>query len=231
MNTPTSATSAATRKKNSRHLWNASRIAHPAITVAIASPGMYATRETSLVITSSAGVRCAATARTAWSSSVSGQWCTRTCVVRNPRPIISAVSITHETNTPVTALAPTIQEDIHRHKRVTTLKGYDFPAAIARLNAEEAKPRSKAEIVALLKSEGDRFAGWLESLTPEFLAETFTDPTGQHERTRFESLLGPKEHEMHHRGQLMLIERLLGIVPHLTRLREERVAQHVKNLS
>jgi uncharacterized damage-inducible protein DinB len=129
------------------------------------------------------------------------------------------------------ALAPTIQEDMHRHKRVTTLKGYDFPAAIGRLNAEEAKPRSKAEIVALLKSEGDRFAGWLESLTPEFLAETFTDPTGQHERTRFESLLGPKEHEMHHRGQLMLIERLLGIVPHLTRLREERVAQHVKNLS
>jgi uncharacterized damage-inducible protein DinB len=31
-----------------------------------------------------------------------------------------------------------------------------------------------------------------------------------------------KEHEMHHRGQLMLIERLLGVVPHLTRQREER---------
>jgi len=27
-------------------------------------------------------------------------------------------------------------------------------------------------------------------------------------------LLGTKEHEMHHRGQLMLIERLLGITPH-----------------
>jgi uncharacterized damage-inducible protein DinB len=26
-----------------------------------------------------------------------------------------------------------------------------------------------------------------------------------------------KEHEMHHRGQLMLIERIIGIVPHLTR--------------
>lgn len=127
------------------------------------------------------------------------------------------------------AIAPALQEDMHRHQRITTLKGYDFPAAIARLNVEEAKPRSKAEIIALLKSEGDRFAAWLESLTPEFLAETFTDPTGQHERTRFESLLGPKEHEMHHRGQLMLIERLLGIVPHLTRLREERAAQHAKD--
>jgi uncharacterized damage-inducible protein DinB len=117
---------------------------------------------------------------------------------------------------------------MHRHKRVTTLKGYDFPAAIGRLGAEEAKPRSKAEIVALLKSEGDRFAAWLESLTPEFLAETFTDPTGQNPKTRLENLLGPKEHEMHHRGQLMLIERLLGIVPHLTRQRQERVAQHAK---
>jgi uncharacterized damage-inducible protein DinB len=38
-------------------------------------------------------------------------------------------------------------------------------------------------------------------------------------------LLGAKEHEMHHRAQLMLIERQLGIVPHLTRQRNERIAQ------
>ena len=38
-------------------------------------------------------------------------------------------------------------------------------------------------------------------------------------------ILSVKEHEMHHRGQLMLIERLLGIVPHLTREREARMAQ------
>jgi uncharacterized damage-inducible protein DinB len=30
---------------------------------------------------------------------------------------------------------------------------------------------------------------------------------------------------MHHRGQLMLVQRLLGIVPHLTREREARMAQ------
>jgi uncharacterized damage-inducible protein DinB len=34
-----------------------------------------------------------------------------------------------------------------------------------------------------------------------------------------------KEHEMHHRGQLMMIERILGIVPHLTRQMEERMAR------
>jgi uncharacterized damage-inducible protein DinB len=37
-------------------------------------------------------------------------------------------------------------------------------------------------------------------------------------------LLSTKEHEMHHRSQLMLIERMLGIVPHLTRQMQERMA-------
>jgi uncharacterized damage-inducible protein DinB len=37
-------------------------------------------------------------------------------------------------------------------------------------------------------------------------------------------LLGVKEHEMHHRGQLMLIERMLGITPHLTREQQARMA-------
>lgn len=39
-------------------------------------------------------------------------------------------------------------------------------------------------------------------------------------KTRFEMLVGSKEHEMHHRAQLMVVERLLGIVPHLTRNRQ-----------
>ena len=59
----------------------------------------------------------------------------------------------------------------------------------------------------------------------EALAEGVTDPDGKTVRTRFERILGAKEHEMHHRGQLMLIERQLGIVPHLTRQFNERVAQ------
>ena len=42
------------------------------------------------------------------------------------------------------------------------------------------------------------------------------------DKTRFEMLLGVKEHEMHHRAQLFLIERMIGIVPHLTRARQER---------
>lgn len=126
------------------------------------------------------------------------------------------------------AISPTLYEEMHRHHRITTLKGYDFAAAVGRTRAEEEKPRSKAEIVALLKSEGDRYASWLESVSPEFLAETYTDPSGQHSHTRMESLMSPKEHEMHHRGQLMLVERILGIVPHLTRQREQRQQQTKK---
>jgi uncharacterized damage-inducible protein DinB len=43
-------------------------------------------------------------------------------------------------------------------------------------------------------------------------------------KSRFELLIAPKEHEMHHRGQLMVDERQLGIEPHLTRQMEEVIA-------
>ena len=123
------------------------------------------------------------------------------------------------------AFGPMVYEEMHREHRVTTLQGFNFPAAIGRSKALEDKPRSKAEIIDTLKSEGERFATWLESVSPEFLAETFTDHAGQHARSRLESLMSPKEHEMHHRGQLMLIERMIGVVPHLTRQRMARMQQ------
>ena len=122
------------------------------------------------------------------------------------------------------AIATRIWEEVHK-KRLTTLVGFDFFGMMDKFHAEEAKPRSKAEIVGLLRSEGEQFAAWLETLTPEILAETVTEPDGKTVKTRFERLLSAKEHEMHHRGQLMLIERQLGIVPHLTRQFQERVAQ------
>ena len=122
------------------------------------------------------------------------------------------------------AISTRIWEEVHK-KRLTSLADFDFLGTIDRFNAEESKPRTKAEIVALLRSEGGNFAAWLETLTPEVLAETVTEPDGKTSKSRFERLLGAKEHEMHHRGQLMLIERQLGIVPHLTRQFHERIAQ------
>jgi uncharacterized damage-inducible protein DinB len=44
------------------------------------------------------------------------------------------------------------------------------------------------------------------------------------QKSRFEMLIATKEHEIHHRGQLMVVERMLGITPHLTRQMEERIA-------
>ena len=65
----------------------------------------------------------------------------------------------------------------------------------------------------------------LESLSDDFLAEQFTQPAGPPPtKSRFEMIMAMKEHEMHHRGQLMLIERMLGITPHLTRQMQERFA-------
>jgi uncharacterized damage-inducible protein DinB len=92
--------------------------------------------------------------------------------------------------------------------------------------AEEAKPRTKAETIAFLKSEGDKFASYLEGLQEPFLAEQVTMPPGAQPATksRFEMLLGAKEHEMHHRAQLMTVQRMIGQVPHLTRQMQERMA-------
>ena len=126
------------------------------------------------------------------------------------------------------AFAPSLFEEMHREKKLKTLQGYDFPGFMARANAADKVKRTKAEIVASLKSDGERFAAWMDTLTPEFLAETYTDPMGQNPKTRFESLHSAKEHEMHHRGQLMLIERILGITPHLTRQMEERMRARAK---
>ena len=121
------------------------------------------------------------------------------------------------------AISPRIWEEVDK-KALTTLVGFDFAGLMDKFNAEEIKPRSKAEIVELLRTEGDRFAAWLDRVTPELLEETVIEPDGKTAKTRFERLLSVKEHEMHHRGQLMLIERQLGIVPHITRTFNERRA-------
>ncbi|MGA8741164.1 MAG: DinB family protein [Terracidiphilus sp.] len=123
------------------------------------------------------------------------------------------------------AVAPQMWEEVHGKQRVMTLVGFDFLALAARAKNEESKPRTKAEILELLRSRGESFATWLETLTPEMLNEMVTVADGSGTKSRFEQLLGVKEHEMHHRAQLMLIERQLGIIPHLTRQSNDRIAK------
>jgi uncharacterized damage-inducible protein DinB len=124
------------------------------------------------------------------------------------------------------SVAPNLQYQIHAVEHRATLEGFDFPAFLGKLIADEQTPRSKQQIVALLREEGDRFGQWIETLSDDFLGEQVRFPAGMTppSKSRFEMILGIKEHEMHHRGQLMLVERMLGMVPHLTRQMLARIA-------
>ena len=123
-------------------------------------------------------------------------------------------------------MGPSFQLHIQTNK-IDDLMKVNFPELFQKFTAEEMRPRTKAEVVAMLKTDGDKFASYLESLPEAFLAERVamrpgTDPAT---KTRFEMLLSAKEHEMHHRGQLMVLQRMIGQVPHLTRQMQERMAQ------
>jgi uncharacterized damage-inducible protein DinB len=123
---------------------------------------------------------------------------------------------------------PKIAHETQVVQKLKTMVGFDFMGFIGPLAAEEKRPHSKAEIVKLLTEGRDFTAGWIGSLSDEFLGESvgmFPAPGNPPTKTRFEMLLGLKEHEMHHRSQLMLMERMLGIVPHLTRRMQEMMAR------
>ena len=106
---------------------------------------------------------------------------------------------------------------MHEERRVDTLEGFDFAALLEKSASEEKVVRSRAEIIEMLRVEGDRAAQWVEALSDAFMAERVRLPGGG-SVTRFEMLLATKEHELQHRAQLTVIERLLGIVPRFTGL-------------
>jgi len=124
------------------------------------------------------------------------------------------------------ALSSRFQEQAHGGERLTTLVGFDFPAFIRTMRADEQVPRDKAQILELLRTGGERFSSWVGGLSEEVLGEwvTFGPDASPAGKSRFEMIMGVKEHEMHHRGQLMLLERMVGVVPHLTRAMQARMA-------
>lgn len=131
-----------------------------------------------------------------------------------------ALTLTH------IALMTRFSEQMVGAERRHTLEGFDFQTFRRTMLADEQTPRTKAQIIDLLRESGDRFSNLLEGLSDDILAEHVTFPAGAVPpgKSRFELLLGVKEHEMHHRGQLMIMERMLGIVPHLTREFQARMA-------
>jgi uncharacterized damage-inducible protein DinB len=115
---------------------------------------------------------------------------------------------------------------IHRDNPRSTMEGFDFMAFIEPIAASEQETMTKAQIIARLTATGQEFENWVRALPDDFLGQSVSMPPGGSpaSRTRFDTLLAVKEHEMHHRGQLMLLERLIGITPHLTREAQARRA-------
>lgn len=115
---------------------------------------------------------------------------------------------------------------VHGVHKKTQLTMEDFGGYMAQAKQIEASLTTKAQVIDALTTRGEQFADWLGSLTEADLAEHVHFPAGLQppSKARFEMLLGVKEHEMHHRGQLMVIQRMLGLTPHLTRRRQEAMA-------
>jgi uncharacterized damage-inducible protein DinB len=109
------------------------------------------------------------------------------------------------------------------NEKKTTVAMEDFGRWMGELGGQAKELTTKAQIVDALKANGEKFASQLESVSEADLAQTITAPNAS--KSAFEMLLGIKEHEMHHRAQLFLLERMVGIVPHLTRARQEQMAQ------
>lgn len=114
----------------------------------------------------------------------------------------------------------------HGVDKKTFITFEDFGGYMVRAAEMQKTLSTKTDIINALMKNGEEFASFLDRLTDDELAERvgFPPPVQPSSKTRFEMLLGVKEHEMHHRAKLMLVERLLGIVPHLTRARQQRVA-------
>jgi uncharacterized damage-inducible protein DinB len=106
---------------------------------------------------------------------------------------------------------------LHEEARIDTVEGYDFPALLRQSAVEEKRPRSRAEIIEFLRVEGEAQAQWVEGLSQAFLAERVGLPGGA-SVSRFDMLLATKEHELQHRAQLTVIDRLIGVVPRFTGL-------------
>ena len=116
----------------------------------------------------------------------------------------------------------------HAVKKITTFVGMDFQALVkSRLEEQERlSTASKSDVIDLLRKDGEAWGAYLDSVPEADLAHiiSFEPPAEPLAKSRFEMLLGVKEHEMHHRAQLMVYQRLLGLVPHLTRIRQARFA-------
>ena len=124
------------------------------------------------------------------------------------------------------AVASQGYHDLHAVKKMTSFVDFNWGAFMQAGQEAEKKLQTKAQIIEALRSSGQAWATYLESVPEADRAQIITFSVGAvpPTKSRFEMFLSVKEHEMHHRAQLMVFERLIGIVPHLTRERQARMA-------
>jgi uncharacterized damage-inducible protein DinB len=115
----------------------------------------------------------------------------------------------------------------HAVRKIKTYVGVDFVALARQRQESERQLATKAQLLDALRRGGEAWSSYLDGVSEGELADEipFSAPAEPRSKSRFEMILSVKEHEMHHRAQLMVIERILGLVPHLTRERQTRAAQ------
>jgi uncharacterized damage-inducible protein DinB len=115
---------------------------------------------------------------------------------------------------------------LHAVTKMTSFAGFDWGAYMQKVQQEEQRLETRAQILDALRSSGETWASYLDSVSEAERAQsvTFSEGAVPPAKSRFEMFLSVKEHEMHHRAQLMVLERIIGIVPHLTRERQARAS-------
>ena len=84
----------------------------------------------------------------------------------------------------------------HEEEHVTTVEAFDFGQFLNDSESQEKRRHTKSKVIESLKNSGESWAEWVEFVPEQFLAETVAQRDGTF-KTRFEMILGTKEHEMH----------------------------------
>src|SRR5258708_21604765 len=111
------------------------------------------------------------------------------------------------------AAAPQLDYYVHGSERISSIEDFQlFGNLLKEAPIHEKLPYSKAQIVNLLRAEGEKLAEFVERIPQSQAYELATRPNGAPSKSRFGMLQGAKKQGMHHRAQLMVVERLLGVV-------------------
>lgn len=76
------------------------------------------------------------------------------------------------------AVMPRVQEQIHAVEHRSSLVGFDFFGFRDKLQAEVNVPRTKAQVLELLRTEGEKYTQALEGASEALLGEQVEYPEG-----------------------------------------------------